>query len=227
MDPVLGTPLHLRHTGGSGCGTASHPCSQGWSQKAPETWEHPVSGIHCIQAGSLEERIMLGTLWSPGVTVPGIQGSPRAPGSSSQDTHGDQNSGVIWRGSSGRMLTESSARPQSRHSMVYSWGKEKGGGWKKGGCHGPAPPQGNLSQIRYPIPDCNQSQGISFPAPLAPLRPFSSGLLHRRCARNEEWGSQPPPITHIPMPGAHWASLTRHRLVLGGLQVALSTGMWL
>lgn len=66
-------------------------------------------------------------------TVPGIQGSPRAPESSSWDTHGDQNSGVIWRGSSGRMLMESSARPQSRHSMVYSWGKEKGGGLEKGG----------------------------------------------------------------------------------------------
>lgn len=139
-------------------------------------------------------------MWAPEITVLGIKESHRAPGSSSQDTDGDQNSGVIWRGSSGRMLTESSARPQSRHSMVYSWGRKRGG-WKKGGCHSPAPPQGNLSQIRYPIPDCNQSQGISFPAPLAPLSPFSSHLLHRRCARNEEWGSQAPAITHIPMPG--------------------------
>lgn len=58
-----------------------------------------------------------------------------------------------------------------------------------------------MSQIRYLIPDCNQSQGISFPAPAAPLCPFSSHLRHRRCARNEEWGSQPPAITHIPMSG--------------------------
>lgn len=92
----------------------------------------PVLGVHYIQAESLEEQIMSGTVLFPEITVPGVQGSPRAPGSSSRDTHGDQNSGVIWRGSSGRMLMESSARPQSRHSMVYSWGKEKGGAGKRG-----------------------------------------------------------------------------------------------
>lgn len=75
---------------------------------------------------------MSGTVLSPKISVPGIPGSHRTPGSSSRNTHGDQNSGVIWRGSSGRMLMESSARPQSRHSMVYSWGKEKGGAGKKG-----------------------------------------------------------------------------------------------
>lgn len=74
LDPVLGTPLCLQHMGDLGHGTASHPSSQGQSQKAPETWEHPVLGVCCIQAGSLEEQILSGTVWSPEITVPGIQG---------------------------------------------------------------------------------------------------------------------------------------------------------
>lgn len=57
-----GIPLCLQHTGGSGRGTASHSCSQGWSQKAPDKWEHLVLGVCCIQAGSLEEQIILGTV---------------------------------------------------------------------------------------------------------------------------------------------------------------------
>lgn len=78
-----------------------------------------------------------------------------------------QKSGVIWRGSSGRMLTESSARPHSRHSMVYSWSRTR---CRKGAQATLSPPsttKGNLSWGRHLIPDCNQIAGdcISPPPP--------------------------------------------------------------
>lgn len=95
-----------------------------------------------------------------------------------------QKSGVIWRGSSGRMLTESSARPHSRHSMVYSWSRTR---CRKGAQATLSPPsttKGNLSWGRHLIPDCNQIAGdcISHPPPapcppLAARSPFSSALL--------------------------------------------------
>ena len=90
------------------------------------------------------------------------EGGPGAHRDSCRDTNWLQNSGVIWRGSSGRMLMESSARPQSRHSMVYSCG----GTGEGGDCHSHALPQpcsghsqGNPS--RNPILDCNQTWGGS------------------------------------------------------------------
>lgn len=92
-----------------------------------------------------------------------VQGAPR---DSCRDTNRLQKRGVIWRGSSGRMLMESSARPQSRHSMVYSCGGtgERDGG----GCHSRALPQPhsghsqrNQSRSRHLILDCNQTWGGS------------------------------------------------------------------
>lgn len=89
----------------------------------------------------------------------------RCDGFATQDSCWDtkqlQKRGVIWRGSSGRMLMESSARPQSRHSMVYSCG----GTGHRGGAVTAVPQPGKPELKPAPDPlDCNQSWGgILFP----------------------------------------------------------------
>lgn len=118
---------------------------------------------------SLEEQIVPGTVWAPGIAAPGISQSPwkLIPGHSRGSEERGHLARVV-RQDADRIL--GTATQQAQHGVFL--GQGNGGAGKRGGCPSPAPPQGNQSRIRYPIPDCNQSQGISFPAPAAPPEPF-------------------------------------------------------
>lgn len=101
---------------------------------------------------------------------------PPSTSSAVPQLHGLQKSGVIWRGSSGRMLMESSARPHSRHSMVYSCSGTQPRGALR--LLGPSPtPQrrwGNPSRSwgRHPIPRLQSDRGgLSFIPPWDPISP--------------------------------------------------------
>lgn len=139
--------------------------------------EESRKGQRCPQGSPCQGSRDLPVPWL--CTLGSGEGGPGAQRDSCRDTNRLQKRGVIWRGSSGRMLMESSARPQSRHSMVYSCGGTGGGELPQPCLPQPSSPAGKPEPEPAPDPQLQPDlEGISFRppgrAPSAPLSPFSS-----------------------------------------------------
>lgn len=101
--------------------------------------------------------------------VPQLRG---AHGERGRGTDGLQKSGVIWRGSSGRMLMESSARPHSRHSMVYSCSGTRPRGFQAAlSLPDSSPPLGKPEPGPAPDPRLQSDRGGSCFIPRDPISP--------------------------------------------------------